>query len=245
MKYSSPLVVEFVGLPGAGKTTVFREVVTQLRREGITVIPRDEMLQQWQNLSLLQRLLRLIPQTRNQWSVLWHSVSFAAQVKPINLASFHKVAQLFANVSRLDAIAPSQGCGVILLDQGFLQEVWSVGITGSFPSSLQIQSELSCLLRLRRMAIVEFNIDVETALGRIQGRPTQESRFDRMQPQEARSRLLQYEAGLQAVIQGTKVFAPRFMEVDSTHSIEEKANKIVRWIHSLVTQEMPLISNVN
>lgn len=229
---SHPLVLEFVGLPGAGKTTVFHEVVALLREQGVTVAARDEILQQWQRQPLWQRLWKLIPQTQNQWRILLHSLILASQVKPSNWSSFAKAIKIFANVKRIDAIARHQDSQLILLDQGLLQETWSVGITGTLPSLNILKQELALLLHQRPIAIVYFQIDVETAIERVQNRPTAESRLDQMDAKAAHQLLSKYMDYLQDIINCVQTFNIPILEIDSLLPIDQKAKNILFWIVS-------------
>lgn len=241
----SPLIVEFVGLPGAGKTTVLQQVAAQLKSENRSIVQRDEILTAWRRSSRLHRSLNLIPQTQVQWQVLLQSLRFATQVKPVNLQSFSKASKIFSNAKRLDAVCNGTfqsikgaetgsnhlgTCQVILLDQGLLQETWSVGITGQPPATTALQSVLSTLVQSRSMAIVWFKIDIETALQRIQNRPTHNSRFDQMQLDAARSRLEQYAPFLEDIIACTQTLGVPLLEVDATQAVEEKTKNITHWI---------------
>lgn len=223
-----PLVIEFVGLPGAGKTTVLHQVAPQLKAEKFSIAQRSEILQSWQKQSVLQKILKLIPQSQDQWSVLLHSLAFAAQVKPTNRQSFSKASRIFSNAKRLDAIRPDYQ--FVLLDQGVLQETWSVGITGTPPAPTALRQVLSTFVKSRSIAIVYFNIDAETALQRIQARSTASSRFDQMQSDVARSRLVQYQPLLEEIVSCSRSLGVPILEVDSTRPIEEKAEKITHWI---------------
>ncbi|MBE9083631.1 MULTISPECIES: AAA family ATPase [unclassified Tolypothrix] len=253
-----PLILEFVGLPGAGKTTVCREVASRLNNQGVSLVGGDEILQQWKQQSTWQRLIKLIPQTLNQWQILLYSLFLAFQVKPINKQSFAKAAKIFANVKRLDAIAfgaarsaiarsaaPSpQNSQIILLDQGLLQETWSVGITGTTPSAESIKQELALLFHQRPMAIVYFQIDVDTALKRIQNRPTAESRFDRMHPEAAQQLLSKYVAYLQEIVNCAQSFNIPILEIDSSLPIDEKAQRILTWMNNdFIAQREPVCVN--
>ncbi|HEY9622358.1 MAG TPA: AAA family ATPase [Crinalium sp.] len=233
-KPSQPLVIEFVGLPGAGKTTVFHQVVAQLREEGISVAARDEILKQWKSTGRVKKLLQLLPQTWNHVQTLVQSLVLASQVKPLNRQSFAKAVKVYTNVKRIDAIAQSRSHQLIVLDQGLLQEIWSVGITGKPPETKQIQRELSTLFQTRSVAIVDFNIDVETALQRIQQRPTEGSRFDVMESDAAQATLTRYGPYLQDILRCAQTLGIPLLEVDSALSVEEKAEKIVLWMHSLI-----------
>ncbi|MBD2359253.1 AAA family ATPase [Tolypothrix sp. FACHB-123] len=231
-KVNAPIVLEFIGLPGAGKTTVFQQVVAQLKQQGVSVAAGDQILRDWKHQPLWQRLWKLIPQTQNQWRILWQSLLLATQVKPTNWLSFSKAIKTYANLKRIDAIAQSQKEQLILLDQGLLQEIWSIGITGTTPDLEDIRQELGLIFSQRSIAIVDFQINVETAIHRIKNRPTDQSRFDLMSQEAALQLLSQYAPYLQDIINCAQTFHIPVLEIDSSLAVDEKTQNIVSWINN-------------
>ncbi|MGB5715362.1 MAG: hypothetical protein WBM44_31175, partial [Waterburya sp.] len=158
---SKPLIVEFVGLPGAGKTTVSQQVALKLRERGLQIVFRDEILKQWHGENVLQKAIQLVPDNLNHWNILINSLTFALQVKPINQQSFSKAAKIFTNVKRNDAVARTKDCEIILLDQGLLQETWSVSITGSPPQTKYLKRSITPLFHNRSTIIIYCQLDID------------------------------------------------------------------------------------
>lgn len=236
----TPIVLEFIGLPGAGKTTVFHQVVAQLKQQGVSVAAGDEILRNWKQQPIWQRLWKLIPQSQNQWQILRKSLLLATQVKPTNWLSFSKAIKTYANLKRIDAIAQTNNEQLLLLDQGLLQEIWSIGITGTTPALADIKEELALIFSQRSIAIVDFQINIETAIHRIKNRPTEESRFDLMSQEAAQLLLSQYAPYLQDIINCAQTFDIPVLEIDSTLSVDEKTQQIVSWIdNSLIKHPEP------
>lgn len=234
----TPIVLEFIGLPGAGKTTVFHQVVAQLKQQGVSVAAGDEILRSWKKQPIWQRLGKLIPQTQNQWQILRQSLLLATQVKPTNWLSFSKAIKTYANLKRIDAIAQANNEQLILLDQGLLQEIWSIGLTGTTPAIEDIKEELALIFSQRPIAIVDFQINIETAIQRIQNRPTDQSRFDLMSQEAAQQLLSQYAPYLQDIINCAQTFNIPVLEIDSSLSVDEKTQQIVSWINSSFIQHL-------
>ena len=222
-----PLIVELVGLPGAGKTTVSQQVALKLRERGLQIVSRDEILKQWKQKNLLQKAIQLLPNNLNHCNILINSLVFAFQVKPINLQSFSKAAKIFTNVSRNDTVARAHDCEIILLDQGLLQETWSVGITGSPPQTKYLKWEMMPLFHNRSTIILYFQVEIETALYRIQHRQTMTSRFDLMDSKQAYSILEKYSLYLDKIINCARTCDIPIVEVDSSLSIEEQSDQTV------------------
>ena len=90
-----PLIVEFVGLPGVGKTTVSQQVALKLKERGFQIVFRPEILQQWRQKNILQKAMQLFPENLNHWHIILNSLVLAWQVKPINWTSFARATKDF------------------------------------------------------------------------------------------------------------------------------------------------------
>lgn len=227
-----PWIIEFVGLPGAGKSTVSAEVIRRLCSSGIPTISRSQILDQWRSTNLCIRLLQLIPYRINHWEVLLRSLVFAIRVYPINQWSLLQSLKVFVNVRRNDAVAnSSKSDQLIVLDQGAIQELWSVGIAGSPPDFAALNRSIAPILENRRLAIVYCKADIDTALARINLRQQKhDCRFDVMELTKARASLMRYFPYLkEAVHYGQHVGVP-ILEIDSACEIEQQSKQILNWI---------------
>ena len=234
-KSQNPLVVEFVGLPGSGKTTLSNLVASKLKAKGITIVSREEILRQWHQKKALQKLLKLFSSNPNQWNILRNSLTFAAQVKPINLQSFLRAVKVFVNVNRNDAIVRAGNCQIILLEQGLLQTIWSIVITGSLPQFSYPKGAMNALFDNRLIAIVNCKIDLNTAVSRIKNRPSKkkkDSYFDLMDSKQVYYLLTKYFPYLQEIVNYAQTAKIPILEVDSSLTVEENSEKIVNWIVS-------------
>ena len=234
-KSQNPLVVEFVGLPGSGKTTVSHLVAARLEAKGIKIVSRQEILQQWHQKNVLQKLLQLFSSNSNQWTILVNSLTFAAQVKPLNLFSFVQAGKVFVNVKRNDAVVRAENYQLILLEQGLLQEAWSIVITGSLPQLSYLKREMLSLFYKRSIIIVNLKIDLDTTVSRIQNRARKkkkDSYFDLMGSEQAHSLLTKYFPYLQEIIDCARIAKIPILEIDSSLPVEENSEEIVNWIIS-------------
>jgi len=228
--YLSSLTVEFVGLPGVGKTTVSQQVALKLRERNLRIVSRNEILNQWRQKNIWQKVFKLIFNNFNQWQILINSLIFASKVKPINCQSFLKAAKIFVNVKRNDAAATSKDFDIVLLDQGSLQETWSVIVTGNTPEIKYLKREIISLFYNRQALIVYCQIDIETSLQRIQNRQTNNSRFDLMDTAQAYSVLEKYTSYLEEIIDCGRACNTSVLELNSSITIPLQVEKVVDWI---------------
>ena len=241
----NPLVVEFVGLPGSGKTTLSNLVASQLEAKGIKIVSREEILKQWHQKKALSKLFKLFTFNSNQWNVLRNSLTFAAQVKPINLQSFLQAGKVFVNVKRNDDVVRAGNCQIILLEQGLLQEVWSVVITGSLPQLSYPMRTMTALFDNRLIAIVNCKLDLNTAVSRIKNRPRKkkkDSYFDLMDSKQVYDLLTKYFPYLQEIVNWVQTEKFPILEVDGSLTVEENSEKITDWIVSQISDQPHLVS---
>ena len=225
-----PLIVELVGLPGAGKTTISKQIALKLREQNLQIVSRDEILRRWQQENVFQKAIQLLPNNLNYWEILINSLAFSLQVKPINQQSFSRATKIFTNLRRNDLVTRSKDCEIILLDQGVLQEIWSASITGSPPHTKYLKREMTPLFHNRSMAIIYCQIDIDSSLHRIQNRTTMKSRFDLMDSTTAYSLLKKYSSYLQEIVNCARTCEIPILELDSSQTIESQSKKAVNWI---------------
>jgi thymidylate kinase len=175
---SEPLILEFVGLSGAGKTTTADALLERLRQRGYRCahrriiggqdLPRVQHLRRlgWYLLShprVLQAAARLgIPAARQGWSRLRDALRFHVWSYRLTLAR-------------------KLGSDITVLDQGAVQEAWSLMVlqTGLERTALEAAAQ-EVIRGAVPYALVYFEVDSETAARRVAARLNGESRFDRM-----------------------------------------------------------------
>ena len=227
---TSSTIVEWVGLPGAGKTTVSQAAYLKLQAQDVPVLLRQEILDQWARKSKVKKLLQLRPESLNHWDILRSSVLFAMRVKPLNFQSFLRAWRVFSNIKRADIAAHTYNNSILLLDQGWIQEVWSACLSGTPPHADSLKPTMSPLFHKRKTLIVHCKVDIETALNRIKGRKTMESRFDLMETGEAHARLQKYHHYLQTIIDCARTFNIPVLELDGSQPIEDQSATAANWM---------------
>ncbi|MGB2923918.1 MAG: AAA family ATPase [Limnothrix sp.] len=229
-KQANSVIVEWVGLPGAGKTTVSQAVYSKFKAQDFIIVLREDILKQWHRKNYVQQIIQLRPDNLNHWAVLRSSIVFAGRVKPINLQSFFRAWRIFSNIKRIDIAARTRDNSILLLDQGWIQEVWSVCISGVPPRSDHLKQAMAPLFHNRKTLIIHCKTDIETAFHRIQNRETTESRFDLMETDKAYTQLKKYHHYLQEIIDCARTFDISVLELDSSRSIEEQSETAANWI---------------
>ena len=185
---TSPLkLVELFALPGAGKSTV-----VQAYAEQALVTTRKDLSAQWAECSALQRLAHVGRAFGNSRR-LTAAIRFAAGA---HLRTRESQFRLMRLVSKTEW--QGSRSGVVLLDQGFLQDIWSILLSSQ--SACADPTLLSNLIRSLYggidATIVVLEVDPETASARVSARTYGKSRFDRLAEEEL-GRSIEAASGLQ------------------------------------------------
>lgn len=181
-------IVEFLGVPGAGKTTLAGGVAQRLRATGLTV---HETFEDW-NTSRLARLADLagsfVPVLRWNPSLLVRGWELGSPVAAHPSRDRAKTAMYW--VSRSGHYERARRVpGIHLIDQGVLQAYWSLYFAGHGESLDRLRHRLESS-RQHADLVVVVSAGEETVLSRLAARPGMTSRLERSleDPEEAMSR---------------------------------------------------------
>lgn len=171
-----PTIIEMFGVPGAGKTTLAAAVI----QDGCQRT-RKELTAAWNRLSRLQKsafLLRALTDAR----CVGAAAAFALRIRLTSSDSLVRLVRIVAKTRWMRSQS-----GVLLLDESFLQEVWSVCISAgmSDPDQVALARLIRCLYADLAAHIVFLEADEVIASRRISGRSHGNSRLDGLTIAEA------------------------------------------------------------
>lgn len=121
----SPITIEFVGPPSAGKTTLSRTLADRLRSEGYAVQEPTRTIAE------RERLRRIATKSRYGLDrLVSHPRATLADIRSIHATDQHRIRDFLSVSFNWQYVCGRSGRGnhdVCLLDQGVLQALWSVG----------------------------------------------------------------------------------------------------------------------
>jgi len=225
-----PLLLEFVGLPGAGKTAVAARVVAELRARGITCAERRGRRhgKGGKGRRLVQRATSLV----RHYELTLSSLRFAAGVRPLRLTPVSRAFRVAGWARQLHAYAASD-VEAVVLDQGPLQDLWSLTVPGRSWNEGAARAAVRHLMQVTRMprVLVYVHVDVETAAERLRGRGGTSSRFDRLTAIQTWTWLTQYEQSLSSIFRSAVTISnAASVRVDGRRAIDDVAQEVIRFL---------------
>lgn len=230
---SRPVVVEFVGLPGAGKSTLAARLLEELKAQGYDCAGR-ELLQAKDGGWLAGRSDRLRFWLRHLGLVRSTALAVLA-VGAGGTEALRHAARLGRWGSGFERLTNS-GHQIIFLDQGVVQQAWSSLFRAASGRSRLLQL-LDLILRDAppRLAFVYCDVPLDVALQRIAARPEGRSTFDDLDQVEARRLLASHGTDLRELFAHSvdTVQAPH-LTVDTSTDLAESCRSVIDFVQLLV-----------
>jgi hypothetical protein len=176
------VVIEFVGLPGAGKSTLSHRVASILQQRGWQVeqptYSVDHEMRTWERLLLKLRLVSA--------EAIFHFACAVPSVKAIlatrqaSAADFIRLTVNWLFMSSLLRKADRR-TGVHIFDEGLLNALWSIGFSATSPGTAGILGELA-RQRSTPVVVALIEADITAVRERLSRRKHGHSRLERVGP---------------------------------------------------------------
>lgn len=222
-----PVLVEFNGLPGSGKTTVANLLFNKLEAAGYNVDQRE-------NTYLINRLGSL----GRKWRMLksggvilpWRLFAFYLSIEPLRLDRLHQIKRIYAWTSSYVRLYGEGGRGwdVVIVSEGFVQAVVSAVFLDKFGKKRDLQDLLSYFLEKNfNIVIVDCVIDESVASERILSRQGTKGRFDQMAVTNLEGNLQRHNRNLEIVRRNLRYMGcPETVKIDMHRSAEENCELV-------------------
>jgi thymidylate kinase len=233
------LILEFVGLSGAGKSTVAEALLSRLRCQGYTCVHRHDI--GGQGVPRPLHFSRLAAYFIRHPALLSGSFHLGRTAPRLTLSAFREAIRFYVWSYRV-ALGRKLGPDIVVLDQGIIQEGWGLVVrqTGLEPAAIvQATKEIVRGARVT-YALVYFDVDRDLAARRIAGRTAGESRFDSMD-QVAAQRLLETHEPLlkELLLDVAGTFGLPVLRVDARRSVDDLIEELVGFIEKLPAPRQP------
>jgi thymidylate kinase len=187
-------IIEFAGLPGAGKSTIAEGLVHAWRARGVGCESLREVLARqrrgtgfrfWRGAKVVLFLLRqptlALALGRLAVSIRpWHRNLLARSWKTLQAIYFIELAKRVA----------LRGCArFLVLDEGLFQALWSLQLYGTVSEGESVRRFFARVRPSLPTLLVLVDVGVPEAMGRMREREARGCRFDDMEPERVRQLL--------------------------------------------------------
>jgi thymidylate kinase len=178
MKKQNSLIIEFVGPPGAGKSTNCRSFDQLLKNKGFAIYKLQDIKDYIKQMGLTGKFLLLLKFSVFRTVHLLLFTIMLASYRIYSVNALYRYIRITLFDLALKQFQQSRKVDIFLLEQWIIQELWSATIF-KLKSYDEIGTRL-CRFYFRSDVTIYFDIDVATASERISQRNTSLSRFDKM-----------------------------------------------------------------
>jgi len=175
---SSPIVIEFFGLPGAGKTTIANHLAEVLRKRGYEVRTAVDFIDWLAQQSKLTKLGFLISGMRGACRQLFWCTLFGIRMSPPSAISFSRIIRVpYINVCFERYLATANRM-IVVMDQANVQLIWSIGALAAEYDRRLLFRACEAVTDGRPRYFVCLTPNVPSTCQRLITRDTSQSRFD-------------------------------------------------------------------
>ena len=179
---NGPIFVEFIGLPGSGKSTLSRRVAQALRGRGVAVTEATYWLDHVVHKHVRQfvKVFLALSNVLTNPRLTLYCLDDIRRTRQRTALDFLMTFLNFTYVSQTIKIL-SRIPGVHLLDQGLFQAMWSIGYSSSVGESvLELCGRTLRLALPARLVTVVVHASMDTVAERLAMRATRGSRLERL-----------------------------------------------------------------
>lgn len=217
-----PIVIEFNGIPGSGKTTTMLEMKKILKARGIMEIsPNQIKAYMWNYLTVMKS-----KDKRKMW---FEFFKVFLSIRPLSLARFKILEDTFTYYLGVCELAERNNKArqqVCILDQGIIQGFVSMAYDGTVKDKeLFLNCIKSVMGKLNNVICVNCITDVNVSKERMRARKNKWSRLDAVQDDEKLLKALSVQKKQFETIRKRAIF--QSISIDMNDSAEQNAKKII------------------
>lgn len=221
MRNAPPLrLIELFGTPGAGKTTLATAAAARA-----TVITRHQLSELWRRQSLVRRIGRVLRAFADAGR-LSAAVKLAVGCR-LDRSNLARLARLIAKANWL-----ASRSGVILFDQGFLQDLWSILFNSDReePSAELLSPFIRSMYRGIDARIVHIDVKPQTSASRIGGRLGGHSRLDGLPEAELHASLERAARLPTRIVEAAAAAGLQIVTLDGTAAAETLVERLLPYL---------------
>lgn len=217
-----------VGAPGVGKSTLAKAVCARAE-----VCTRHQLSADWHRQSLARRAIYI----GRGFAKPGRLIAAARLAFSCGLNDRGSIGRLLRVIAKSEWL--SSRSGPVLLDQGFLQDLWSVLYMGgcSAPNPAHLSPFLRSVFPRGDTIVVFIAVDPNVAFERLRGRSGGHSRLDGLSQVELQASVERAARLPSAIASAAKAAGLRVVELDGSEAIDMLAEQIFSLLPATVHLE--------
>lgn len=222
-----PLVVEFFGLPGSGKTTVLKCLQLQLQKQNIRLVTNDE-IHDWlvgKTLGFKTALLfKHLGHTISLYAMFYAAAGFRHFLKPHFLP---RTTDFVSSSIYLKEYLSRHRCDVCLLDQWGLQFIWSAWIGLKQPEKRFLICAIKKMQQKYPRTYVYYETSAQIAVDRITQRTHGNSRFENLNTATVKKMMTSGQKLFNNILEAAEKANTDILILNAQNTPEENASMII------------------
>jgi thymidylate kinase len=238
MEVKFPFIVEFVGLPGAGKTTICAHLDALRRHQQLDIVPcAAPYMGRFGTIHLpwIHRkrigVARSIHCLFTKPHIIFLLLKFALMCRPLCVERIRNTLTTIAFIQRLEAerSTPYPDEQIFVLEQGLIQMFSTIalpynGHTPPDPSRL-----VQTIIPNRIDGLLWLDCSLELALSRIRNRTHGKSRIDLWINDDAKDSMRAMKMVIDQAVQAAKLLGVPVLRLESTRPAKENSAIVAKW----------------
>jgi thymidylate kinase len=224
-------VIEFVGLPGAGKSTAVAKTIKILSSRGVNVLHRPTIVEK--NSSVRGRISRVRFEIRN-YRVRMLGRSFRRSIRPTHIDAKRQLRQCYFLSYYLEAVKGID-CDAMLMSQSVIQSVWAMTVySEEYDLNEAVRFASSMYGRHpRKTGVVLIDVPSDVAAERVIMRGERGNRFSKIPKPALEGVMATSRSSLVNIASEiTSALGLPLLTIDGTKAPNENAASVSEWISS-------------
>ncbi len=241
-----PLIVEFVGFTGAGKSTIQNELMNRLAARGLGFVDVGGRVKtRWADNSVvvrrLQKLLFFLRYPFMNLRLFSAAIRYVTAVKPFRFQEARWIRHLFV-LDRAYKSLFDNGCSpvprVAVCGDGFLQVIWTLTLMREPPPRQILHRMMDVILRDHDIFPILVVVSASEACSRLRNRPVPGSRLAHMSDDTVLNVLERHRETLTEIftVSGERS-SQGSLTISGADNVEENARQICQHLENIVVRD--------